>query len=271
MLSPIIHRRFQSTAKYYLAGRPSYSVLLIRRVADLCALNATHKILDLGSGPGPLAMAFAPFVRSVTALDPEPEMLDVGRQNARLGGFNIDFIQGDSYSLGRQLGIFQAAVIGRAFHWMDRTATLDLLDTIVTLHGAVILFDSHPKASENPWHISYQKLLEHYATDDPERQKRRSTEWVKHETVLLTSPFHQLEHISTIERRLTAVERFVDRALSLSCTSRNCLGTKANDLASEIRELMAGFAHDGSVLEVVKSAALIARRNPLLPCVAHRT
>ena len=72
MESPLPQRRFRSAAKYYLLGRPAYSSLLIRRVVELCALNTTHKILDLGSGPGQLAMAFAPFVREVTALDPEP-------------------------------------------------------------------------------------------------------------------------------------------------------------------------------------------------------
>ena len=63
MEPPLPERRFRSAAKYYLFGRPSYSSLLIRRVVELCVLNATHKILDLSSGPGQLAVAFAPFVR----------------------------------------------------------------------------------------------------------------------------------------------------------------------------------------------------------------
>lgn len=77
----LLQRRFRSAAKYYLSGRPSYSSLLIRRVVELCALNSTHKMLDLGCGPGQLAMAFAPLVRELRALDPEPEMLEIGRKN----------------------------------------------------------------------------------------------------------------------------------------------------------------------------------------------
>src|SRR5580704_8021799 len=99
MESPSPQRRFRSAAKYYLLGRPSYSSLLIRRVVELCALNNTHKILDLGSGPGQLAMAFAPFVREVTALDPEPEMLEIARKSASTGHFNIKFVQGSSFDL----------------------------------------------------------------------------------------------------------------------------------------------------------------------------
>jgi len=192
MEPPLPERRFRSAAKYYLFGRPSYSSLLIRRVVELCVLNATHKILDLSSGPGQLAVAFAPFVREVTALDPEPEMLEIGRKNASSGRFKIKFVQGNSYDLGPQLGRFQAATIGRAFHWMDRTATLNLLDTMIESGGAVVLFsDSHPEVPDNSWHSSFNKVIEHYSTGDVEREKRRSPAWQKHEAILLASPFHE--------------------------------------------------------------------------------
>jgi ubiquinone/menaquinone biosynthesis C-methylase UbiE len=162
MESPLPQRRFRSAARYYLSGRPSYSSLLIRRVVDLCTLNATHKILDLGSGPGQLAVAFAPFVQEVTALDPEPEMIEIARKNASSGHFQIKFVQGGSYDLGPQLGRFQAATIGRAFHWMDRAATLNLLDAIIESNGAVVLFnDSHP---EVPGKFLAQFLPEGYRT-----------------------------------------------------------------------------------------------------------
>jgi ubiquinone/menaquinone biosynthesis C-methylase UbiE len=138
-MEPLLQRRFRSAAKYYLSGRPSYSSLLIHRVAEVCALNSTHKILDLGSGPGQLAMAFAPLVSEVTAVDPEPEMLEIGKKNASSGDFKIKFVQGSSYDLGPQFGRFQAATIGRAFHWMDRATTLKLLDAMIEREGAVVV------------------------------------------------------------------------------------------------------------------------------------
>jgi SAM-dependent methyltransferase len=261
MDSPLPQRRFRSAAEYYLSGRPPYAPLLIRRVVELCALNATHLILDLGCGPGQLAMAFAPFVRKVTALDPEPEMLAIASRNAGSGDGRIKFIEGGSYSLGPDFGRFQAVTIGRAFHWMDRAATLNLLDILIEPDGVVVLFeDRHPKVPENSWYSSYEKVIDRYAEGDIERQKRRSPEWLRHEAILLASPFHQLERISIIERRLTEVKRFMDRALSLSITSRERLGPKADDLTSEIRELMSSFAVQGVVAEVVESTALIARR-----------
>jgi hypothetical protein len=81
-----------------------------------------------------------------------------------------------------------------------------------------------------------------------------------HEAVLLDSSFHRLERLAVIERRATPVERFVDRALSLSSVSQHQIGERADDLAREMRQAMTAFARDGLVAEVVESEALIARR-----------
>jgi ubiquinone/menaquinone biosynthesis C-methylase UbiE len=48
-------------------------------VAARCGIDATHRILDLGCGPGQLALAFAPLAGEVLGIDPEPEMLRIAR------------------------------------------------------------------------------------------------------------------------------------------------------------------------------------------------
>ena len=259
MESALPERRFRSAAQYYLSGRPFYSSLLIRRVVELCGLNAAHRVLDLGCGPGQLAAAFVPFVGEVIALDPEPEMLEIAKKSS--GHLNIRFVQGASSDLGPQLGRFQAVTIGRAFHWMDRAATLNVLDAMIQPSGAVVLFgDNHPDVPENSWHNSFRKIIENYSTGDAVREKLCSPEWLGHEAILLASPFAEMERISVIERRVTPIERFTDRALSFSSTSRQRLGAKAGNLISELEELMAKFANNGHVAEVVESTALIAKR-----------
>jgi hypothetical protein len=56
------------------------------------------------------------------------------------------------------------------------------------------------------------------------------------------------------------VERFVDRALSMSSTSAARIGEKTAELATEVRSTLAPFAAEGMIREVVRSAATIARR-----------
>jgi SAM-dependent methyltransferase len=254
-------RRFRTAARHYLRGRPAYADLLIRRVAELCRLTRDSRLLDLGCGPGQLALAFAPFVAEVTAVDPEPEMLRIASEHAAEVGVAIRFLAGSSDTLSSELGRFRLIAIGRAFHWMDRPRCLERLDDMTEPEGAVALFgDRHPKLPENGWRETFKGLIGRYAADDDTRVDRDAPGWLPHEAVLLDSPFSRLERIAVIERRHTPVERFIDRAFSMSSSSEARLGPRAAELAGELRAAMASFAPEGLVTEVVESQALIARR-----------
>jgi ubiquinone/menaquinone biosynthesis C-methylase UbiE len=258
---PPEHDRFHAAARHYLKGRPPYAADLIRRVVQLCGVGPTSRVLDLGCGPGPLALAFAPLVGEVIGIDPEPEMLRVAREEAARAGVSVGFREGSSRELGADLGTFRLVAIGRAFHWMNRQETLLRLDRILEPEGAVVLFgDDHPKVPDNRWVAAFERLIDRYAAADTARATRRAPDWPRHEAVLLDSPFPRLERISVIERRATPVERFVDRALSLSSVSLDLTGERSDELSRETRAAMAAFAKDGRVTEVVESEALIARR-----------
>ncbi len=129
--------RYQTAAQYYLQGRPPYAPALIRRVAQICGLHAAHRVLDLGCGPGQLALAFAALAGRVVAVDPEPAMLEIARREAARAGLSIDFREGSSGDLGPDLGAFRLVVIGRAFHWMEREETLRRLDGIIESGGSL--------------------------------------------------------------------------------------------------------------------------------------
>jgi SAM-dependent methyltransferase len=253
--------RFRTAAQHYLQGRPAYAAGLIRRVVERCALRTIHRVLDLGCGPGQLALAFAPFAGQVLGLDPEPEMLRVAREQADRAGRSVEFRLGSSADLAPDLGRFHLVVIGRAFHWMDRDETLVRLDRIIEPGGALALFgDDHLAVPDNRWCTVFDALIDRYAAGDAARAQWRAPEWRRHEAVLLGSPFPDLERIGVVERRQTPLERFVDRALSLSSVSPDRIGPRADELAREVREAMTGFARDGQVTEVVESQALLARR-----------
>lgn len=252
--------RFRTAAPHYLIGRPPYPARLIRRFVELCALGKTHRVMDLGCGPAQLAVALAPFVGEVVALDPEPAMLKAAAENIARAKVAVRLVEGSSHDLGPALGRFQAVVMGRSFHWMDRPRTLERLDALIEPAGAVALFhDSHPDLPDNAWRAPLRELLRRYAGEDS-GQPHRSPGWLPHEAVLLDSPFHRLERISVIERRETPVETFVHRAFSMSSTAPARLGDRAEAMAEEIRQLMQSYATDGTVAEVLETKALIARR-----------
>ncbi len=251
--------RFKSTVPHYLAGRPNYAPALIRIVREQLHLADRHRLLDLGCGPGWLGVAFAPFVGSVIAVDPEPAMLEAACRIASEAGARIQFIEGSSYDLGSHLGMFDIAVIGRAFHWMDRADTLRRLDRLIEPGGAVVLFnDVRPDVPENAWYKCYSKLTDRYTN----RDAAIPAQHLRHEAVLLNSSFNHLVRIGVVERRMVRTERLVDRALSMSTSSPEQLGQLSGRFAQDLLAEMARFATDGNIVEVIESQALIARRAP---------
>ena len=252
-------RRFRTAAAHYLAGRPPYSPRLIRRVVELTGLAHTHRVLDLGCGPGMLALALAPYAGEVLGVDPEPEMLRAAA--SREAQANVHWMQASSDDLGPRFGRFFLAVMGRSFHWMDRAETLRRLDSLIEPRGAIALFDDdHPVVPDYVWRLRWRELIERYAADDPVRGRHRRPGWVRHEAMLLDSAFSELERISVIERRRVAAEALIDRALSMSSTSRARLGERADAMVREMRELLAELAPAGELTEMLATSALIARR-----------
>jgi SAM-dependent methyltransferase len=252
--------RFTAAAKHYRAGRPAYAKGLISRVVKELRLGGKDAVMDLGCGPGTLAMLFAPFVRSALAIDPCPEMLEVARYAAK-GADNVHFKSGSSFDIGSELGTFKLVMIGRAFHWMDRSDTLQRLDAMVEREGAIALFsDSHPKHRDNAWVEPYQRIIENHASGDIERASRRSADWPSDEEILLDSPFARLERVAVIENRALPAEHLVERALSISAINEANLGGKMQHLIDDIQELSLRFSLGGVVSEVIETSALIARR-----------
>ncbi len=250
---PFYPGRHGSAAAHYEQGRVPYAPALLRRVAEVTGLGARHRVLDLGCGPGPLARGFASLAREVVAVDPSPQMLAAARALAGEAA-NIHFLAGSSYDLGPALGHFHLVVMGRSFHWMDRVDTLKRLDRMIELAGAVALFhDSAPALPANAWRKVWREIREHY---EPNAEPhRRDPNWVRHEAILLDSPFARLESFGVVERRALDVETLVQRTLSLSSTSPSHLGEKTAAMVAEIRAALADVRE-----EVVETSALVAWR-----------
>jgi SAM-dependent methyltransferase len=252
--------RFRTAAKHYLAGRSAYAPRLIELVAGLAGLGTADQVLDLGCGPGMLAGAFAPLVRVVVAVDPEPEMLRIAEAQFGEAG-RIVFRQGSSFDLSPAWGRFRLVTMGRSFHWMDRADTLRRLDGMIEPGGAVALFDSDMvDVPENAWREDYRAVVRRYASADTSHVRHRGPVWVRHEAFLLDSAFNALEQVSVIERRTVTVQQLVDRAFSRSSTAPDRLGDAAPRLAEEIEAVMRPLATDGVLAEVVATSALLGRR-----------
>jgi SAM-dependent methyltransferase len=254
--------RFRSTVPFYAAYRVPYPEALITLVAERCNLARASPVLDLGCGPGQLAVAFARLGCAVTAMDPEPDMLAEAAKQAAASGLAVNLVEGSSYDLSEHCGPFQLVAMGRSFHWMDRVATLRVLDQIIASNGAVVLFGDRRIATPGAdWPSLLDELSREFA---PVSMKRRwdNPAWERHEMILLRSAFpHLTLHGMTVARRLS-VDDIVGLAYSRSITSPAVLGEGRQGFEARLRAGLTRLAPDDLFNEIVEIRALIARRCP---------
>ena len=74
---------FAGTAAHYVRGRLPYAPNLAEVLADTLGLDGRGRLLDVGCGPGIIALLLAHHFESVVGLDPDPDMLAEAARLAR--------------------------------------------------------------------------------------------------------------------------------------------------------------------------------------------
>jgi ubiquinone/menaquinone biosynthesis C-methylase UbiE len=74
-LKQAVQAQFAPSAEAYVTSRVHADQADLGRMVELAALNGDERVLDIATGGGHTALAFAPHVREVVASDLTPEML----------------------------------------------------------------------------------------------------------------------------------------------------------------------------------------------------
>src|SRR6476661_445003 len=74
---------FAGAAPHYVRGRLPYAPRLAEVLADTLGLDGRGRLLDVGCGPGTIALLCAHLFENVVGLDPDPGMLAEAARLAR--------------------------------------------------------------------------------------------------------------------------------------------------------------------------------------------
>ena len=132
----------------------------IQRLVAAARLRGDERVLDVATGPGYIAEAFARESREAIGVDLTAAMLAIGEARARERGVaNVAFQIGDAENLPFADGEFNVVVSRLALHHVQKPGrVVQEMARVCGKNGLVLVEDIH--ASEHPGRAGYQNQWE---------------------------------------------------------------------------------------------------------------
>lgn len=208
---------------YYVRHRPQYPRELIARLAAAAGLGPASRVLDLGAGPGHVALPLSGHAREVVAVDPEPEMIAALRAAAPA---NVRAVEGRAEDVDESWGAFDLATAGRSFHWFDAGVVFDRLARVTP--QLALLADVLPAGRVQSAVVDLALDVLGEAPRDRERPSYRE--------LLEASPFRDVTSIAVDAERTWTHDELIGLAYSTSIASPERLGERSGEFERRVRE-----------------------------------
>jgi SAM-dependent methyltransferase len=252
--------RFDTVANTYASFRQPYPPAFFGQVAEELGLKGQEALIDLGTGPGLLALGFSRYVGRILGVDPEPAMVREARRAAAAAQIEFSVVEGRAEDLSADVGPFDLVTIGRALHWMDRTATLAAFERILAPGGRIIICGCESIGSEvNHWRPTWRAVLSEWETDT------QNLDRPDREPFFGGSRFYCVSHVQTGHSQVVTPRILVERALTLSSTSPAALGPRIDAFRTALSGALAPFFPEGEACEMLVAWAWIFARRPTRP------
>lgn len=131
---------FAGAAAHYERGRLPYAPGLGAALASALGLDGTGRLLDVGCGPGTVALLLAAHYAEVVGLDPDEGMIAEARESAADAGVDGSsrWVKALAEDLPAGLGEFTTVTFAQSFHWMDRDLVAATVAKMLVPGGAVV-------------------------------------------------------------------------------------------------------------------------------------
>ncbi|MGB7284373.1 MAG: methyltransferase domain-containing protein [Candidatus Acidiferrum sp.] len=156
----VIRESFTTQAQAFAANPWVSDEERIQRLVAAARLTGKERVLDIATGPGYIAEAFARGAREVIGVDLTEAMLAIARERTKERGvLNVSFRATDAQNLPFENGEFDVVVCRLALHHLQKPLlVLREMARVCRTGGTVLVEDIY--ASEHPERSAYQDRWE---------------------------------------------------------------------------------------------------------------
>jgi ubiquinone/menaquinone biosynthesis C-methylase UbiE len=216
------------------------------------------RALDLGYGPGTIAIPLSYTVEEVVAVDPDADMIAEGRRLATSRGRqNIQWLRSraEDVSLGTER--YRVATIGHAFHWMDRDEVLRKLAILLAEGGGLALVNAGKRRPQESWEPVADRIVAKFLGVRTRHPKSNPQE-PEHEPALVRSEYFSTftahEFPSTITRSINSI---IGCIYSISSSAKPLYGDNTQAFEVELTKALLGLNPTGVFSEQVETEVVI--------------
>ncbi|MBB5959771.1 SAM-dependent methyltransferase [Saccharothrix tamanrassetensis] len=266
---------FEGSAAYYERGRLPYAPGFVETLVAALGLDGTGRLLDVGCGPGIVALALAPHFAEVVGIDPDESMVaEAARQAARREATNVRWATARAEDLPADLGEFRAVVFAQSFHWTDRDQVAATVLEMLEPGGAFIHMsdlkdppaESTPLPAPTPPYAEIRELVQRYL--GPGRRAGRGT--LVNGTPGREDLVIERAGFEAFERHVVPAGQVVDRApdnivawvFSRSDSAPHLFGDRLADFERDLRALLDGVSPDDRFAEHLPPTEIMTWRKP---------
>lgn len=248
--------QFSATAEHYLHSPRHAAGDDLRRLVELAALRGDERVLDIATGAGHTALAFAPLVAEVIACDLTPRMLELAAGLAAERGIsNVRFVEASAEALPFDAESFDAVTCRVAPHHFADPAAFARETARVLKPGGRFLLDDQ-MAPDDPELDVFVNTFEKWR--DPSHVHAYTVpEW---RTWIEAAGLH-VTHVEDLERDSYDFADWTARA-RMPDAQRDALERWLIDAPARCAEFFRIVVSEGRVLSVRACFAIIVARRP---------
>jgi ubiquinone/menaquinone biosynthesis C-methylase UbiE len=146
-----VQAQFGATAQAYSASAGHSDQTALKTLVTLAAPRPADTVLDIATGAGHTAIAFAPHVQQVVAYDlTEAMLLETAKNAAQRGLTNVVTKQGPAEKLPFPDAAFDIVTVRLAsHHFADNSAAVREMARVTKLGGKVVVVDNYSSEDES--------------------------------------------------------------------------------------------------------------------------